>query len=292
MVIKTRKIQENEDWEMFKAIIWVADFLGIAPKLKEFDDLDADAFQFLKEIKALENKISKFSQKREQELKIFDDTILNNMSLIPASSWLREGITIDTMKKYGIKYYLSEDKIVIPHRDINGNLIGIRGRTMIKEESEMFGKYMPLKIGDTMYNHPLSFALYGLYENQDNIRKAKKVFIFEGKNLFYYMTLIWFIKQHCSGLLRKFDFKFQIDLLYSLGVEEAIIAFDKEFEELNSKEHKRNIKALMKLKDKFMNRMKVSFLYDSKNNMLELKDSPIDKGKDTFLTLFKNRVII
>ena len=29
----------------------------------------------------------------------------------------------------------------------------------------------------------------------------------------------------------------------------------------------------MKLKDKFMNRMKVSFLYDSKNNMLELKDS-------------------
>ena len=67
---------------------------------------------------------------------------------------------------------------------------------------------------------------------------------------------------------------------------------DKEFEELNSKEHKRNIKALMKLKDKFMNRMKVSFLYDSKNNMLELKDSPIDKGKDTFLTLFKNRVII
>ena len=48
----------------------------------------------------------------------------------------------------------------------------------------------------------------------------------------------------------------------------------------------------MKLKDKFMNRMKVSFLYDSKNNMLELKDSPIDKGKDTFLTLFKNRVII
>ena len=85
---------------------------------------------------------------------------------------------------------------------------------------------------------------------------------------------------------------FQIDLLYSLGVEEAIIAFDKEFEELNSKEHKRNIKALMKLKDKFMNRMKVSFLYDSKNDMLELKDSPIDKGKDTFLTMFKNRVII
>ena len=39
LVIKTRKIQEDEDWEMFKAIIWVADFLGIAPKLKEFDDL-------------------------------------------------------------------------------------------------------------------------------------------------------------------------------------------------------------------------------------------------------------
>ena len=293
LVIKTRKIQENEDWEMFKAIIWVADFLGIAPKLKEFDDLDSDAFQFLKEIKALENKISKFSQKREQELKIFDDTILNNMSLIPAGSWLREGITIDTMKKYGIKYYLSEDKIVIPHRDINGNLIGIRGRTMIKEESEMFGKYMPLKIGDTMYNHPLSFALYGLYENQDNIRKAKKVFIFEGeKSVLLYDSYFGSSSNIAVACCGSSISSFQIDLLYNLGVEEAIIAFDKEFEELNSKEHKRNIKALMKLKDKFMNRMKVSFLYDSKNNMLELKDSPIDKGKDTFLTLFKNRVII
>ena len=58
LVIKTRKIQENEDWEMFKAIIWVADFLGIAPKLKEFDDMDSDASQFLKEIKALEKTLA------------------------------------------------------------------------------------------------------------------------------------------------------------------------------------------------------------------------------------------
>ena len=113
--------------------------------------------------------------------KVYDRKILDCLPFIPSIDWLREGITIDTMKRYRIKYYGTEHKIVIPHYDYKNNLIGIRGRTLVREEAELFGKYMPLKIKGIMYNHPLSYNLYGLNMNLEYIRKAKKIFLFEGK---------------------------------------------------------------------------------------------------------------
>lgn len=293
LVVKTRKIQEDEDWALFKAVVWVADFLGIAPSLDSFDERDTDIIKFLKEIQSLENKISKYSEKRTQEIKTYDDTVLKNMTLIPAKSWIQEGISLETMRRYGIKYYLSEEKIVIPHYDISGNLIGIRGRSMIKEESEMFGKYMPLTVSGIMYNHPLSVSLYGLYENQENIKRAKRVFVFEGeKSVLLYDSIFGSENNIAVACCGSSISNFQIELLLSLGVEEIIIAFDKEFEVINSPEHKRNVRSLIKLKEKIMGRSKVAFLFDTNNNLLGLKDSPIDKGRNTFLTLFQNRVII
>ena len=48
---------------------------------------------------------------------------------------------------------------IIPHYDINNNLIGIRERTLIKE-NEVYGKYRPAYLNGKLYNHPLSFSLY------------------------------------------------------------------------------------------------------------------------------------
>ena len=50
----------------------------------------------------------------------------------------------------------------------------------------------------------------------------------------------------------------------------------------------------VKLKDidrKYGSRVKISFMFD-KWNFLDYKDSPIDKGKDIFLELFKRRISI
>ena len=63
--------------------------------------------------------------------------------------------------------------IVIPHRDPVGRLLGIRERTLIKEEEEN-GKYKPAILNYQMYNHPLGFNLYNLNNSKDGIRKIKK----------------------------------------------------------------------------------------------------------------------
>ena len=70
--------------------------------------------------------------------------------------WLKEGISQEVMNSYGITFDPVMWGIVIPHYDINGKLIGIRERTLIKEE-EINGKYKPAILNYQMYNHPLRF---------------------------------------------------------------------------------------------------------------------------------------
>ena len=41
-----------------------------------------------------------------------------------------------------------------------------------------------------MYNHPLGFNLYNLNNSKEAIKAIKKVIVFEGENLHYYMHLI------------------------------------------------------------------------------------------------------
>lgn len=78
--------------------------------------------------------------------------------------WKADGISEEAMKKFNIKFSLGQNKIVIPHKDIDGKLVGIRARSINKEDVE-YAKYMPIKVGDVIYNHQLGFNLYGIYEH-------------------------------------------------------------------------------------------------------------------------------
>lgn len=83
----------------------------------------------------------------------------------------------------------------------------------------------------------------------------------------------------------------QVQLLLDCGVEEIIIAFDRQFKELGDDEFKHLKLNLLKARSKFKNYATISFMFD-KTGLLGYKDSPIDDGKDIFLKLFKERIII
>ena len=44
---------------------------------------------------------------------------------------------------------------------------------MIKE-NEIYGKYRPMYLNRTMYNHPLGFNLYNINNSKENIKRTKK----------------------------------------------------------------------------------------------------------------------
>ena len=84
---------------------------------------------------------------------------------------------------------------------------------------------------------------------------------------------------------------YQIEMLLRVGVEEIIVAFDRQFQEIGDAEFQHLKKNLLKLYSKYGNYVNVSFIFD-KEMITRYKDAPIDDGKEKFLTLFQQRIIL
>lgn len=180
LVCRVKKVQLQEEWSLPRALFYVANSFGLAPN-SYIEDAHLSMIAEDLRILSYYDTLNKNRENIDVKYKTYDTSILKNLLFLPAKEWLKEGITIETMKKFGIKYYGTDHKIVIPHYNYRHELIGIRGRALASEDIDNYGKYMPLKINKTMYAHPLSYNLYGLNFNLDNIRKAKRIILFEGK---------------------------------------------------------------------------------------------------------------
>lgn len=289
LVQKTKKIQHNEEWSLPRAVTWVARYFGFQGEYEGFEGDKIEDWKIMSHYKNLEKKEQ---EKREIELKFYDRSILDRLPFVVVDSWQKEGIKPEVMKKYGIKFYPTEEKIVMPHEDENNNLIGIRGRTLVRKEAEMYGKYMPIKINGLMYNHPLSFALYGLNHNKENIKRAKKAIIFEGeKSVMLYESYFGVENNISVASCGSSISSYQFELLRKCDINELVIAYDRQFKEIGDSEFQLHVKSLRQLADKFKNYVTVSIIFD-KFEKLNYKDSPIDQGKETFEFLFKNRIFM
>ena len=204
--------------------------------------------------------------------------------------WLKDGIKPEVMDKFHIGLWNAENKITIPHFDIDGRLVGIRARTLDPEEAAEYGKYRPVQIADILYSHPLHFNLYGIYEHQEAIKMRRSAIIAEGEKSVllddgYYGNLSNTVA--CCGSSIN---KFQISLLTNtLGANEITIAFDKEYEDWRSpqaQEYRLKIENLCK---KYKGQAIFYYIWDL-DNLLGYKDSPFDKGKEVFEELYRHRI--
>lgn len=221
------------------------------------------------------------------DIEPINPSILNVYSFYPTIEWLNNGITEEAMHHYNILYSISENKIIIPHYDLEGKLIGIRGRAL-NEEDLIYGKYMPVKIEGKYYAHPLGYNLYGLNIVRDNIKRMHMAIIAEAEKSCMQAESILGVNNNivvasCGSSISNY----QIDLLINCGAKKILIAYDKEGQDWKEKEEYYN-----KLKNfciEYRNKVQMGFIWDNKN-FLELKDSPFDRGKDTFLKLYKGAI--
>lgn len=291
LMVKVSDIQYAEEWELPRAVAFVANRFNIESIEQDgFQEQQSSDWLYFNNLKKLEEKAGK--EKKNVELKEYDEKILRAMPTPIIKPWLDEGITRETMKTYEISYYPKEAQIVIPHRDKDNRLIGVRGRTLVREDGERYGKYRPIIINSKMYNHPLGFNLYGLNLTKANIESVKKVVVFEGEKSVmlydsYFGTENNISVASCGSSITQHQF----EILRDLGVQELIIAFDKQFKEIGDDEFKRLTKNIKKLAEKYKNYMTISCLFD-KTNILNYKDSPIDQGKEVFIQLFQDRIIL
>ena len=232
-----------------------------------------------------ENLRAKYGKtKQEVVLPEFNKGALDTFVKCYPSEWLRDGITQAAMDKFNIKYSISQHKIIIPHYDVGGRLVGIRGRALNEWEIENVGKYMPVRLEQTWYKHPLSMNLYGLYENQENIRKSKICYVFESEKSV--MQCESFSGPNCAVAVCGSQFnKYQLNLLIrTCNPNEIVLCFDSE--ELG--DDTKYFDKLWAICQKYKNYTNFSFVYD-RLGLLELKDSPSDKGEEVFRKLLEKR---
>lgn len=223
--------------------------------------------------------------RRVKDLPTFNDGCLDCFVKTYPTEWLNDGISKAAMDKFNILYSISQNKIIIPHYNVNGQLVGIRGRALNEWEVENVGKYMPVQIEQTWYSHPLSMNLYGLNVTKDSIKKERVCYLFEAEKSV--MQVESFNMPNCAVAVCGSNFnKYALNILMSTcAPQEIIICFDKE--ELPGQDKYFN--KLYSIGEKYRNYCNFSFIYD-RSNLLNLKDSPSDKGEEIFHQLLEKRV--
>lgn len=237
--------------------------------------------------------IKKFKKKEPQYVvQEIDKKLLNSFYNLYHTSWIEDGISIPTMKKFGVQFSIGENKIIIPHFDQDGRLLGIRGRTLNIEEIDAGKKYMPIFHKGGVRKHPTGANIYGLHATKDFIIKNKTIVLFEsekGPMQLDTMTPDMSIGGGISGSSLSFE---QVKIIQSLGVEHVCLGLDKEFEQNGTQEelfYKQKIKS--GFIDKLLPYFHVSIMWD-KEGSLQLKEAPTDRGLDIFLQLWNNKIHI
>lgn len=225
------------------------------------------------------------------KITIRDKNLLNEFYNLAHSNFLNDGITKPTMQKFNIKFDILNNRIIIPHYDKDNNLIAIRCRNLDAEQIK-HAKYMPIYMHNELLSAPSAGYFYGLNFNLQNILKSKKVILVESEKAVMQLDSMFNGDGIAIALSGSSISIWQVEILKNLGVEEVILGLDKEFISCKTPEEKAYATKIKKIFfDKLINDFRVSLIWD-KWNLLEYKDSPMDKGKEIFLKLLSKRLYI
>lgn len=265
------------------ALKYVQDYFGYSESDNSIDYTEQIDMSFFNKFKKKEDKII-LPKVNENVLNVF-----NNEYHI---SWVKDHIMPSSMKRFNIKLDTLEQRIIIPTRSHVGDLVGIRVRNLKQELVDKGFKYLPMKRNGILYNFPMGNVLYGLYENKENINRVKKLIIFESEKSVLALDSYYKGKGIGVAIGGSSLSDNQLELIKELNIEECCIALDKEWDELGSDLEKYYAQKIEKVfRDKLDPYCSVTVIWDT-NGKLDEKDSPTDKGFDTWKYLWDNRLYI
>ena len=184
--------------------------------------------------------------------------------------WEEEGISKESLDKFQVYYDSFSNRLVYPIRNIKGDIVNIGGRTLDPDwKKKGLRKYTYFSGWGEMD------VIYGLFENLEEILRKKEIIIFEGcKSVL--IAYSWGVR-NTGALLTSHLNPSQMKILAKLGVR-VVFALDKEVKIRN---------------DHNINRLKqyvnVEYFGD-KEDLLDDKDAPVDKGEEVFERLYENRI--
>ena len=230
LVIRSKRLQGiNLSW--YQALRWIAKFTNHLP-----DDFEQD--KPVEKIEKIDDwawmrKIMEVTNRRKKaipHLKVIPETYLECFTYLPHEVWLNDGVQPEAFDRFEIGYYAESNQITIPHRDLQGQLIGIRGRYLDQEDIDNIGKYVPIKLNGHILSHSLGSVLYGAWVTKDKIKECRKALVVEGEksclkaySMFHDNS---YVVATCGSSI---SLTHQKILLNELGIEELIYMPDKDY---------------------------------------------------------------
>ena len=224
----------------------------------------------------------------QSNLKTINDETLNRFVFDTnvLKIWEKEGISFNTMRKFGISYDPIDNCIIIPVHDDKNRLIGIRGRYL---SEDAYAKYKPIEYCGKTLKYPSSEILYGLNMNKNYIKELRRAVIFESEKSVLMADTIYGGKSIAVAVFGQNISLEQVRLLRECDVNEIVIAFDADYKSWTEMDSVRSryIEIAQRLKPYFV----VSIIIDQNREFVGYKDSPIDCGKEPFEKLLNQRII-
>lgn len=287
---------EYEDDEFYKCIDYICKITKINVEKIGFGTQSRQTvisdFDFIRRYKKINSNKNIENKSTIDNIRVYDEDVFKIFQPLYYKGWIEEGISISSMIKYEIAYSVVNQQIIIPHRNIANQLIGIRVRNLRLEDVEVYGKYTPYKRGSEYYNHPLGNNLYGLNVNLDGIKRKQKIMLVEAEKSVLQADTMFrennFTLALCGSNLTDTQREILISLVCENNIREVVFALDKQYKNTDSKEYEEWIKKIKKLIGNLPTYVTTSVMLDNES-ILNYKDSPTDRGYDTFMKLYEGR---
>ena len=286
-------VSEVKELNLSQSITYICTLLGISDIKYGFNDDRIKVISDWSFINGYKRKYERLN-KIPKEFIILNKRLLNMFQPIYTDEWRNENISEEIMQEYNILYSTYRQSIIIPHFDINNELIGIRQRATLDFDIDTYGKYTPFIMCGDMYNHSLGNNLYGVNMNQECIKRIKKVMLVESEKSVLQSASFFGVENNFTVALcgSVGISNTQRNMLLSLDVNEVIIGFDRQYKEVNDDEYK---EWQLHIREKIINPLspyfKVNVLWDTEG-LLGYKQSPTDVSKEVLLKLMKNKIYI
>lgn len=255
-----------------KTIEYLLAYSGISAKETEYSDI-------MKCMRSIGRKKKILQTVEHLQL---PDSVMDRYTKKPIKEWISEGIKPEVMEKYDVRYDTLGNRIVFPIRDISGNIISIKGRTLFDDfEERKIAKYQYYTKIDT------NDFLFGLNYKQDIIQEKKEVIIAEGAKSVMFAE--GYGIDNCVSLETNRINDYQINLILQLKCD-VVMALDKGMKITTRKKDADDKYTYINIK--LLPMMTNVYVIEDKNNILPLKASPFDCGKEIWDQLYSERIKI
>lgn len=214
----------------------------------------------------LYNKISRSNS--DIEVTTYPEEILKQYGNTPCLLWLRDGISLETQRRWGVGYDVVSQRITLPIRTPTSELMGIKGRCNY-DPDEYEAKYLYLTP-----SCPMSQTLFGYSENYSSLYEGTPIIVESEKSVLKMSS--WGYNNVVAIGSNSLSIT-QCKLLLSLNPKGVIFMLDKSLPLENTKRNAELLKTFCT-----MRQIKIKYWSWTDNITLEEKSAPCDDTKAEF----------